>query len=134
MGDYDDMNCRGVDPELFYPLETDKAGVQRAKEICSTCPALKVCLKDVMDAETGSHQYRHGIFAGLTPRQRYNLDRQKPMDGPVAAADVKACTVCQSMIERGKRSRHEFAKLRFCSRKCYGSTLVGQSQSKGAAA
>lgn len=75
MATFDGMNCRGVNPELFYPLETDRAGVRKAKEICVGCPAIEACLELAMTAETGSHQYRHGVFAATTPRQRYNMAR-----------------------------------------------------------
>jgi len=76
MSTFDGMHCDGVDPELFYPIETDRAGIKKAKDICAGCPAMDACLDLAMTSETGSHQYRHGVFAGTTPRQRYDMARR----------------------------------------------------------
>lgn len=47
-----------------------------AIRICRRCPATDPCLAEAMAAEEGlSEQYRYGIFGGLTPDQRAQLDQ-----------------------------------------------------------
>ena len=38
--------CRGVDPEVFYPVTDEEAGA--AKAICSTCPVREACLEHAL--------------------------------------------------------------------------------------
>lgn len=68
---FDDANCNGYDTEAFYPLDSDHAATKAAKAICKGCPALDACLEFAMRSEAGG--LRHGIFAGMTPQQRYRL-------------------------------------------------------------
>lgn len=64
-------SCREYPGEMFFePLE-----VRPAKTICRGCPARSVCLTEAMVNEQGmSRNYRFGIFGGLTPRDRSELD------------------------------------------------------------
>ena len=59
--------CRGVDPEVFYPVTDEEAGV--AKAICSTCPVREACLEHALSARE-----REGSWGGATERER----RPKP--------------------------------------------------------
>jgi hypothetical protein len=73
---FENANCITENPELHFPLETDTAGIRKAKAICKGCPCLSDCLREAMEAETGGTQYRFGIYAGLTPRERADLARR----------------------------------------------------------
>ena len=55
-------NCVGEAPELFFPTEYDDAHPGRT--ICSTCPALRECLRYAVDNEP------HGLWGGATEKQR----------------------------------------------------------------
>lgn len=71
-------NCRGVDPEVFYPYDGDHAGREEAKGICWACPVRKVCLEDQMAYEgIPGNGTRFGVFGGLSANERYNLARRR---------------------------------------------------------
>ena len=74
----DDAVCTQVDPELFYPA--DSTGVPaEAEQVCSLCTVRIPCLDEAFRLE-GLHvtsEYRHGMWGGLTPRQRSTLAKQR---------------------------------------------------------
>lgn len=75
--------CRGQDPNLFFS-EADLK-VQQAKRICARCPVRTECLDEGLRAEDSS---RYGIYGGLTPAERTELERDGgPGEHAVAAAD-----------------------------------------------
>jgi WhiB family transcriptional regulator, redox-sensing transcriptional regulator len=62
---YDGL-CAQVDPDLWYP---DKGGsTGDAKRICAGCPVKFECLEYALD-----HAERHGVWGGLSERQRRKL-------------------------------------------------------------
>ena len=69
--------CRGMDTSLFfgepgYDYETFAAPV------CRACPVRQACEDDVMGIEAArAGSTRHGFVAGMTPRQRAKLARQR---------------------------------------------------------
>jgi len=77
MGAYEARNCDGVDREVFFPLDTDRRGVALAKSVCEGCPWAKECLEREMEFETSGRAQRYGIYGGLTPRQRADLQRKR---------------------------------------------------------
>ncbi|AEA27659.1 transcription factor WhiB [Pseudonocardia dioxanivorans CB1190] len=78
----------GVDPEAFYPLDLDPAGlaVTAARRICGACPVRGLCLADVMASEDPARRW--GVIAGLTPEERTELHRDQLI--PTRAAEVAA--------------------------------------------
>jgi hypothetical protein len=60
--------CRDEDPELWFPHDGDFWGAMDAKQICRDCPLQLACLAEGMDCE-------YGIFGGLTPAERRDLNR-----------------------------------------------------------
>lgn len=65
---------RGLDPELFFP-ENGQPIDARVFGACGACQVRRECLDRAMSAErTGMWRNgkpdRHGIYGGLTPRQR----------------------------------------------------------------
>ncbi|MFF1958008.1 WhiB family transcriptional regulator [Streptomyces sp. NPDC058220] len=61
-------------PDLFF---ADFGGsADRARSICAACPIQLLCLNQAMEQENGlSYTYRHGVWGGLTPRERADRDR-----------------------------------------------------------
>ena len=60
--------CAQTDPEAFFP---EKGGSTReAKKICAGCPVRQKCL----DHALANHE-RHGIWGGLSERDRRKLER-----------------------------------------------------------
>ncbi|MFF2094798.1 WhiB family transcriptional regulator [Streptomyces sp. NPDC058202] len=91
--------CRGEDPDLFFSREFEII----ARKICITCPVRPECLASILDIERGtSVDYRDGIVAGLTPRERWRLGRPVPDEDeePSAqAAEEPACGTHDAMIQ-----------------------------------
>jgi WhiB family transcriptional regulator, redox-sensing transcriptional regulator len=71
--------CRGVDPELFYPVSTAGPAlvqVDEAKKVCAACPVTADCLAWALRAGEPA-----GVWGGTTPEERRHLRR-----GPLPAA------------------------------------------------
>ena len=62
--------CRGLDPDIFYPLEDADAGP--AKAVCTGCSVRDTCLEFALDTREGE-----GIWGGTTARERRRLLRQR---------------------------------------------------------
>lgn len=74
--------CRGR-PEVadaFFPRTygNERPEVQNAKRVCRHCPVRRDCLAYALDRESRMGEvHRHGIFGGLTPRERRELAEGK---------------------------------------------------------
>lgn len=75
---FDDVPlCSEVDPELFFPQESEIAGTvyshyvnaAAAKEVCDACPLKLKCLEYAMSTN------EIGIWGGTTELQRHNLKK-----------------------------------------------------------
>lgn len=65
----DQAVCGQVDPDLFFP---EKGGsVTAPKDICAVCPVRVQCLTWAL-----AHDVRHGVWGGLSQRERTSLRRQ----------------------------------------------------------
>lgn len=64
--------CRGVDPEVFYPVNDGDAA--QAKEICDGCPVRQPCLEWAL-----ADRERYGVWGGMTERERRRLLRHRRM-------------------------------------------------------
>jgi WhiB family transcriptional regulator, redox-sensing transcriptional regulator len=62
--------CRGVDPEIFYPVAEEEADV--AKSICAQCPVRQTCLEYAL-----AHRERDGVWGGATEKERRRILRQR---------------------------------------------------------
>lgn len=56
-------NCRGIDPELFFPERGGSSA--EAKAVCAGCVVREQCLDYALE----NHE-RFGIWGGLSERQR----------------------------------------------------------------
>lgn len=63
--------CKGVDPEVFHPSEEDDDATE-AKAICAVCPVREACLEHALTVRE-----KHGVWGGLTERERRRLIRQR---------------------------------------------------------
>ena len=62
--------CRGLDPEIFYPVTDDEADA--AKSVCDVCAVRETCLEHAL----GSRE-RDGVWGGATERERRRIIRQR---------------------------------------------------------
>jgi len=65
----EDSACRGVEPEVFFPVSEDDAW--RAKEICGVCTVKAQCL--VFSLE---NRERYGVWGGVTEKERIDMQRR----------------------------------------------------------
>ena len=64
--------CRGVDPSVLYPDESDSAAIARAKALCDACPVQRACLEHAL-----THREKLGVWGGHTPRERQRVLRRR---------------------------------------------------------
>ena len=62
--------CRGLDPEIFYPL-TDEEAVE-AKVVCGECGVRQTCLEYALSARE-----KEGVWGGATEKERRRIIRQR---------------------------------------------------------
>jgi WhiB family redox-sensing transcriptional regulator len=67
--------CREIGPALFERADDDSPGgghrYDDARQVCGRCVVRAQCLDEAMRREGGSsHEYRSGMFGGMSPRQR----------------------------------------------------------------
>lgn len=62
--------CRGVDPDIFYPVSDEEA--LDAKAICGMCPVQELCLEWAL-----STREKEGVWGGATERERRRIIRRR---------------------------------------------------------
>jgi WhiB family redox-sensing transcriptional regulator len=62
--------CRGVEPEVFYPVSDEDA--EEAKAICRGCPVRETCLEFAL-----VNRERDGVWGGATERERRRMLRHR---------------------------------------------------------
>lgn len=65
-------NCRGADPDLFFPGRTDWEQIRAAKEVCRPCLVREQCLEYAL-----ANGEREGVWGGLNGRERRRLRRER---------------------------------------------------------
>ena len=64
-----------VADRVFF--STDPRDRRYAVGVCGGCPVREACLRMALDAERGTGVYeRHGVFGGLTPIERFRMQRE----------------------------------------------------------
>jgi WhiB family transcriptional regulator, redox-sensing transcriptional regulator len=77
----DHAACRGLDPDLFFPVTTAGASlaeIEAARRVCQRCPVTTPCLRWALDLGQVS-----GIWGGTTEEERRAL-RRVPVPRPQA--------------------------------------------------
>lgn len=62
--------CRGVEPEIFYPVSDEEAEV--AKAVCGQCSVRQPCLEYAL-----ATRERDGVWGGNTEKERRRILRQR---------------------------------------------------------
>ncbi|MGH9000494.1 MAG: WhiB family transcriptional regulator [Acidimicrobiia bacterium] len=65
-------SCRGLDPRVFFPPPDDDSAAAEAKAICGACPVRRRCAEFAL-----ATREKHGVWGGLTERERRRLLRQR---------------------------------------------------------
>jgi WhiB family redox-sensing transcriptional regulator len=87
-------DCRGLDPDLFFPRRGDDT--TQAAAVCKGCPVQVECLEYAID-----NGERHGIWGGTTGNDRRKIRRPR-----------KVCEAC------GVNFRPTQSGTRYCSDTC----------------
>ena len=66
-------NCRGADPDLFFPERG--ASTRTAKSICRECSVQPDCLEFAIVSSE-----KFGIWGGMSERERRRIRRQRALD------------------------------------------------------
>lgn len=66
-------NCRGADPDLFFPERG--ASTRTAKSICRECSVRPDCLEFAIVSSE-----KFGIWGGMSERERRRIRRQRALD------------------------------------------------------
>ena len=62
--------CRGVDPDIFFPVSDEDAA--DAKAICASCSVRQACLEWAL-----SVREKDGVWGGATERERRRIIRRR---------------------------------------------------------
>ena len=107
--------CHGTDLNRFYPERGESA--EPARQVCARCPVRQPCLEYAL-----SNRITHGIWGGLTERERRPLqsrlvqDARRERDRAIVAADAAGYTtaaigrsfgLCRTSVIRIVDSRDE---------------------------
>lgn len=73
----EDAACIGYPEDVFFPPQGKQSrhNVGLAQKVCAGCPVRVQCLTMALEAERDGALRRHGVYGGLTPKQRAALDR-----------------------------------------------------------
>lgn len=64
--------CRYAPLEIFFPQKTGIANATEAKAVCRTCHVSDECLRYALE-----HDERHGVWGGLSEKERKKLRRAR---------------------------------------------------------
>ena len=64
--------CRGIDPDVFYPVSEAEEDAAEAKAVCAQCPVRESCLEHAL-----ANREREGVWGGTTERERRRILRQR---------------------------------------------------------
>lgn len=68
--------CKGIPIEIFFPVKGNNSSASVIRQYCAKCPVRLECL-DL--CKSGDFlEGTHGIYGGLTPRQRRILESKYP--------------------------------------------------------
>lgn len=66
----DQARCQETWPDAFFPEKGENS--REAKRICMACPVRAKCLEYALE-----HDEKHGLWGGLSERQRYAIKRRR---------------------------------------------------------
>lgn len=105
------------DPDVFFRDDGDS--VKQARDVCVMCPVSAACLRYAFD-----HQESHGMWGGLTAKQRRNIGEPSVWDAREREARrrtrrvLRVCAGGCGRITRGAKTHMEDAPGTVCRYKC----------------
>ena len=68
----DRINCRDINPKLFFPAQHDWKAVATAKEVCAGCEVTSECLEYAL-----ANHLNDGIIGNTTGRERRKIKKDR---------------------------------------------------------
>ena len=93
--------CRGLPTSLFYPALGEIVGGRDARAVCGGCRVRLECLADALETESVVETY--GIRAGLAPRERRRLARDRAPATAVVPSAPEPATAVEPVVVRMRR-------------------------------
>ena len=111
--------CAQLDPEVWFPAQG--AAVEVARGLCRTCPVLEACRAWAVNEPA----LTHGIFGGLTARERQDLRAGRPIPDPNVCSQghdrrlgkPRADSRCDQCVKERNRRTDERRKAQRAARK-----------------
>lgn len=75
--------CRGLDPDIWFPKRKGPDTTALAQAICAICPVTAECLEFSM---TEGRRYAEGIYGGLCAKERRTMRRRRKVEDERRAA------------------------------------------------
>jgi WhiB family redox-sensing transcriptional regulator len=72
--------CAGMNPDLFFPVQSNGTTVSAPKAVCGGCPVRVDCAMHAINEGE-----EHGIWGGLTERERRRVRRGRARMSAVAS-------------------------------------------------
>jgi hypothetical protein len=94
----DDAACKGATALMYdavWPGDLDGGpadpdALEHARSMCNVCPVRRRCIELVMEHERGiAAANRYGVAAGMTPEQRWTLEKRRAM----------RCELCNEVLD-----------------------------------
>lgn len=90
--------CADVDPDMFFPLPGDQAGVEVARQVCAGCEIRSACAEFAV-----RRGMAYGIWGGLTEDERRDMRaRGRGWRPPVAQRREGSHRSVESVVEQGE--------------------------------
>lgn len=98
--------CADKPREWFYPGDTHSSGYALARDVCRTCPVLDKCQAHGIEYET------HGMWGGLSERQRARVRRGQPIPDVLTEPEPTPTPVAKPPKKRRKPQRGPMGRPR----------------------
>lgn len=113
--------CQGLDPDMFFAERGDPASIEAARSVCNRCLVTEECLAYAVAANE-----RHGIWGGLSPRERFRLraEGRIPRRRPRVLAHERIAAACRAGLSPGEVAAQHGVSTRSVAR-VFAATRAG---------
>ena len=88
-----EANCRGFDPEMFFPHPKDRRGQVEARRICAACPVRDMCAEYAHELGV-----THGVWGG-----EFRNDRNHTSEGQYHRRPCGTAAAARRHFRKGEK-------------------------------